>query len=496
MILTRDRRNSLWLAIQYTLTILFSLITLKLNLLNYGEEVFGSWILVASLWGFGRALDFGLGTSLVKFVAEFNHKDNPRLNNLITTCFILMMVLGLVILVTIFGIGWLFYFGSQEIISKVNYQDVLRVFIILGISFYLNYLSITFKSIFEGLSDFVIPSKINIVNSVLILTSVIICFSFNLPLTTLAFFYLVNSLLNMIVYIVVFRLRHSSIHIRGKYFEFLLIRKVFSFSLAIQGAAIFGSLIDPLIKYLIGNFSSVGAVSIYEIARRFVTAITGLFNSTFSPILPKASVLANKNEYSRFIYEECAKLSKIGIAYSGIVFGIGAFIVPIVIKQMFNFDEAVLIFFILAVPESINNFGYAIYNFLIGIEKAYFLVIVQLINIIIIGLSVFLGLVILGNLLGLLGYGLTVIIVNILMIIFARRVAGFSIIKYFSITKVYKLLILQMFFIATVLFIFFGRVNIYIVFFSLGSLSILVFFNDLKNYSSLILQQIGFGKDV
>lgn len=494
--MNQDKRNSLWLAVQYSVTIIFSLITLKLNLINYGKDLFGSWILLSSLWGFGRALDFGLGTSIVKFVAEYNHKDPSRLKFLLSTSLLLMVFLGIIIFIIIFGIGQIIYFSIGEIFASEYFAEIRIVFLILGLSFYLNYITIIVKSVFEGMSDFIVPSKISIIYSTLILISVIITFLFNLPVLILAYSFLITSVINFIIYAFLFKIKYAGIQISLKYFDMSLIKKVFSFSLSIQGAAIFGSLIDPLIKYLIGNFSSIGFVSVYEIARRFVAAISGLFDTTFRTILPKASVLSNKDEFAPFIYNECAKLSRIGITYVGAVFGMGAFIIPIIIQQTFNYDEAVLIFFILAIPESINNFGYAIYIFLIGIEKAFFLVMLQLINIIIIGLSVYIGLTIFGNLLGLLGYGLTVIIVNVLMIIFTRKVTGISIRKYFSLSKAYKLLILLMFLLCSIFLISNNYLNLYYVIFSLGCLSLIVFINDLKIYSHLIFNNIEFKRDV
>jgi O-antigen/teichoic acid export membrane protein len=494
--MNQDKRNSLWLAIQYSVTIIFSLITLKLNLIHYGKDLFGSWILISSLWGFGKALDFGLGTSLVKFVAEYNHKDLSRLKFLVSTCLLLMIILGILIFVIIFGIGQVIYFNTNEIFGVEHFEEIQLIFLILGLSFYLNYITILVKSVFEGMSDFVTPSKISIIYSTMILLSVVVTFLFNLPLLNLAYAFLITSLINFFIYAFSFRIKRVGIQLSLKYLDLSLIKKVFTFSLSIQGAAIFGSLIDPLIKYLIGNFSSIGSVSLYEIARRFVTAISGLFGTTFRTILPKASVLSNKDEFAPFLYNECAKLSRIGITYAGTVFGIGAFIIPIIIQQTFNYDEAVLIFFILAIPESINNFGYAIYNFLIGIGKAFFLVIIQMINILIIGFSVYIGLAIFGNLLGLLGYGLTVVLVNILMILFVRNVVGISIRKYFSLSRVYKLLILLMFLLTAIFLLSNNYLNLYIIIFSLGCLSVIVFINDLKNFSSLIFKKFEFKRDV
>jgi O-antigen/teichoic acid export membrane protein len=491
-----DKRNSLWLAIQYSITILFSLITLKLNLSNFGKELFGSWILLSSLWGFGKALDFGLGTSLVKYVAEFNHKDASRLKELLSTSFVMMVLLGIIIFMAIFGIGQLIYFSSDAIFNQDNITELNAVFLILGVSFYLNYITIVIKSVFEGMSDFVSPSKISILYSTLVLLSVVIAFLLPLPMLTLAYFFLAASVVNILLYMFLFKIKHKNISISLRFFEMSLLKKIFSFSLAIQGAAIFGSLIDPLIKYLVGTFSGVGQVSVYEIARRFVSAISGLFDSTFRPILPKASILSGKKEFVDFLYGECAKLSRIGITYAGTVFGMGAIIIPLIIQQSFGYTEAVLLYFILALPESVNNFGYAIYNFLIGTENALFLVLVQSINVLIIGLSVYFGIMIFGNLLGLLGYGFTVIIVNILMMLFVKKLTGISVGKYFTFAKVHKLFILLIALLAVVLLLSSSQINLYLLIAGLSGLSTLLFIKDLKIYSDLIFRKINFRKNV
>ena len=484
-----NKKNSIWLATQYSIAIIFSLITLKLNLVNFGKELFGSWILVSSLWGFGRALDFGFGTSLIKFIAEYNYKDKSKLNFLLSTSFLLMLILGILILSLVIVIGKILYFSSNQIISPIHHDEIWGVFLILGLAFYLNYITIIIKSIFEGMNDFVTSSKINIIISTLTLLAVIIVYLLNLPLLMLAYLFLVNSLINVIIYFSMFRIRYSDIQLSLKYFRLSFAKRIFNFSLAIQGSTIFGSLIDPLIKYTIGNFGNIGTVSEYEIARRFVTAITGLFNTTFRTYLPKASILESKNDFNQFIYTECVKLSKIGITYSGIVFGVGSIIIPVIIQKLFNYDGAVLIFFILALPESINNFGYPIYNFFIGIGKAYFLIIVQIINLIIIGLSVSLGMIFLGNILGLLGYGFTVVVVNFLMIMFMRKITGISIKKYFMLSKTYKLIALIGLLLSIIIFISFKYFNLYMLVFCLSSLTLFIFLKDIKSYSYLLFHK-------
>ena len=145
-------------------------------------------------------------------------------------------------------------------------------------------------------------------------------------------------------------------------------------------------------------------------------------------------------------------------------------------------------YLILAIPESINNFGYPVYNFLIGVGKAYFIVLVQFINIVIIGLSVFLGLVMFNNIMGLLGYGVTIIIVNLLMIWFIHKISGISIKQYFVLSKVYKLILLVVLLLMAIISIYNTYFEDYHTVFILGSLSLLLFSADLYHYIQTIFQ--------
>lgn len=92
-----DRKNSLWLGFQFSFTLVVALINLKINILHYGSKVFGIWIMLASVWGIGTALDFGFGTSVVKYVAEFFKHDKNRLNKFLSSSFIVFLFVGFLI---------------------------------------------------------------------------------------------------------------------------------------------------------------------------------------------------------------------------------------------------------------------------------------------------------------------------------------------------------------------------------------------------------------
>ena len=251
--------------------------------------------------------------------------------------------------------------------------------------------------------------------------------------------------------------------------------------MAVQGAAVFSSLIDPVIKYLLGNVS-VSSISSFEIAKRFVTAITGFFNNTFRTILPKASVLSPGESYKNFIIGYCDKLSKLGITYSGIVFGIGAIVLAYIIKKVFGVDEAILIFLILALPESVNKLGFPLYNFLLGIGKANFLAMMQMINLSIISLSVYFGLEITHSSIGLLGYWGSVIVVNLIMMWYTYKITSISVWKYLNFSGTFKLVYLNLLLLTAVVGIYQYNYNEITLLIGLSLFSIFIFFSDVKNF--------------
>lgn len=470
-----DRKNSTSLAIQFIITLVSSLITIKLNILNYGQNIFGSWIVLSSIWGFSTTIDFGFGTAIVKYVAQYKEQKEV-LNKILSSIFYVFLFFGFILFTFCITIADFFYFNNISIVSS-NYIEVFKyVFFILGISFLCQYLSIFFKSILEGLNNFTITSVISIGQYLLILSGVIFIYVFRLGIIWLAYVYLITSVIILISYIFYFNNKIGFIKIRVADFNLREAKNVFGFSFSIQLMNTFNTLIDPIIKYMISNFYNIGSVPAYEIAKRFAVAISGLFFNTFKIILPKASSLKTPQEIISFLKNEIIQYSKIGVIYSGLSFGIFLFPVILIIHIVFNIKEALLIFMILALPESVNNFGYSIYNFLLGRGKVRILVIIQFFNLI----SVIIGFSLFHNVLGLIGYFFSVSVANISMIIYIHRVWDIPLSVIYKKSKLYKLLLLIILMcFSTIVFYYNWISNIYL-FPSISIVSMFIFYSDLK----------------
>ncbi|MFA7229319.1 MAG: oligosaccharide flippase family protein [Melioribacteraceae bacterium] len=480
-----DKQNSSWLSFQFVVTLIFSLLTLKLNLNHFGEQSFGIWILLASIWGFGAVLDFGFNTAIVKHVAEFK-EDNQKVNRLISSSFFVFAVNGFVILILGSSAGYFAYFTNPAIIQERSQNYFITVFALLGISFYLQYISLFFKAVVEGLSNFILSSKLTIVQNSLILLGTILITYADLSLISLSILYLIVYVIILSSYFFYFRFSVKVYTIKYSLFDFSEVKRILGFSLSVQAMTVFNSIIDPIIKYMLGTYLDIKIVPAYEIARRFALAVSGLFFNAFKIVLPKASILRTKNEIRNFIMDDLVNYSKMGITYSGMAFGIFSIAIVLIISAVFGIRDAILIFIILSLPESINNFGYPIYNFLLGQGKVRLLVVVQLTNLVFVVAGLFIGLNIFHDLSGLLGYFVSVLIGNILMVAYLKKKWNIPVTEFLGNCKIIKLGFLLVLLIAMMPLIILNILPIYLNFAMLSVISFILFFKEILYYLKII----------
>lgn len=489
-----DKRNSFWLALQFIISFSSTLITLKLNLDLYGKELFSIWLLLFSLWGMGASLDLGFGLTVVKYVANYNKHNKDKINELVSTIFFVFIFFGIFVFIILNVTGELLYFGTYKYISSYNHQLFRTVFLLLGIAFLFQYLILFFRSVMEGMNNFVISSKINLANNIIILIGVLIIYFYKLSMIYLACTYVVASLVIVLAYFLLLIKSYPLLSIKKKLFNLVLIKELISYSISVQSVSFFLALIDPAMKYVIATYFRLDMVSVFEIARRAALAISGLFMASFKIILPKTSVLKTKEQYRDFLLTDGIKYVKMGLTYSGITYGILSLPIILFLKYWFRMDEIVLFFLLLSLPEIINNVGYTIYNFILGIGKAYFIVLVQFINVTIITSSLILGFSLFRNIFGIFGYFFTVVFVNFLMLLFVKKHSDVSLKQFLIRIRFKNLLSLLSMHLLVITFIYFFPVYTIIYLTLMSLVAFIIFRKEIKQYFQLMLNKIDFAK--
>lgn len=482
--MNNSKRNSVWLASQYLVSIVFALITLKLNLMTFGKNLFGVWILISSFWGLGSALDLGFGIAIIKYTSEYKN-DLKRLNNLLSSSFIVFFLLGLSVLLIMSIVGYISYFMGNVI--PQNFQNEgFYIFIILGITFLFRYITIFFRSFFEGMNNFVLTSKFMILYNLLIFFSVIIIYLLKFQIIALALVYLFSTIILNSLFVLTFIFKYKEYKIKVKLFNFAEIKRIFAFSSSVQLTSIFGALLDPVLKFIIASFYLVEFVSVYEIARRFAIAISGLFFNAFRTVLPKTSVLTNKEDYNHFFIKEGFKTIKFGGVYSIFTFGAASIFIVMFIKYFYQSEEAVIVFFMLSLPEAINCYGYVFYMFIIGIGKAYIAALIQFFNLLLISLFTGFGFYAFNNSIGLMGFFIAILIVNIFTSYYVLNLASFDFKMFFKEANIFRLTLLLLSLLAAVFLAHIQIMDSLYIALILSLLMLILNFDSLKVIKNLI----------
>lgn len=470
-----DRRNSIWLSAQFVAVVFIYLLTLKINIINYGESDFGIWLVLISIWSFSFNLDFGIGTAVVRYVSKYKAEGGGNTNRFLSTSFAVFLAGGILLILFGYLLSYLLYFTNVRVIPIDRRDYFIPAFLLYGLAFIAQYLIFFYKSIYDGLSNFVISSKLTIFQNLFTLAGVLAVWMLDLGLIFLSAVYAAVNLLFMAVYYILLKKSNPELKIKPAFFDRVLLKEIFAFSFSIQATNIFYGLIDVVVKNVIANFYQAGFATVYETARKIAVAISGLFFSAFKYILPKVSSLSKREDIIQFLKNDIVKYSRYGLIYSGFALGIMSLPLLLIIVHFFGNPAIVITFLVLAMPEAVNNGGYSVYTFLMGQGKAYILAAVQLINLILTGAGVAAGFILFKNPIGLLGYFISVVIGNILMLIYVKRIYQISIGGFLKSIKVYKLLFFEIILISGILIILNNTAGPYIVFSAITLFSLIVY---------------------
>lgn len=484
-----NKSNSVWLAFQYSFSLITAIVSIKLNLLNFGKEIFGIWLLISSIWGFGAALDFGFATAMVKYVAEYNKTKQKLLTQLVSSGFFVFIILGTMILIIGFVLNYILYFANADIIPKASHPVFYKVLFFLALAFYLRYVSIFLKSVLDGLNAYVITSKVALIYNFLLVVSVFVVYILKLGVVALAVLYLICAIVVLIAYIIIFKIKYPTVLKLQLFPDVKLMKEIFSFSLTIQLSNIFAAAIDPLIKFILSSYYNVEFIPIYEIARRLAISISNLFFSTFKTIIPEASLLTSPAEIKDFLIHKANRISNFGTLFSGLCFGVLSTVIVVFAYYWFGEKEIIVIFVILSLPETINNFGFSIYGFLIGRGMAGYIAISQALNLILFTAGLYLTLLFWGSNLGLLAYYISVIIVNLFL--FSKAFNNFNkgVFLFLRKSKIQKLIILNFLQLVLILILKLNFLFFAIPFGVFSFLSLLIFISDFKHYGLKLIRK-------
>ena len=253
-----------------------------------GKSEYGAYQMTAALIGYVSVLDFGLHSSITRFVAKYQaNKDDKGQQNFIGVSLILFSVIAGLILV----VGGILYVNVPAIYSSSasveEIQIIQKLLVVLIINLAVSMPGAVFESIAIAYEKFVFVKFSTTIKMLLRFTAILLLgfWHYN-ALTVVLIDFTLNTLLILTHTAYCFKVLHIKIKIHDCSLKY--IKSIFTFSLFVFIAGITDQINWKADTTILGIMLGTSAVTFYSVAgnlvgyyRSFSGAISGIF-------LPKA----------------------------------------------------------------------------------------------------------------------------------------------------------------------------------------------------------------
>lgn len=321
---------------------------------HIGVDRFGIWAIVGVLTGYFGLLDFGIGTSFVKYISEFYAKeDYEKINQVVNTGFIFYSIFAAsIITLGFFIINPLLNFFN---IPSNLYSEASFVFFLGIILFSISNALSVFGAVQTGLQRMDITNKVAIAISIPNIAGTILFLErgYGLPglMVNNAIILAISSIINIIIaFKVLPELRFNPLLVSRS-----VLKKLFRFGTRVQITRIEDMFTFQTDKLLISHFLGVGLVTYYQLGSTIINRTRQLPLLLISAIVPAASELNAKTDRKKIrdLYLKGTKyLSLIGIPLIMLVFLAAPLIIRIWMGE--GYGRSVLVIQILAPCYLIN----------------------------------------------------------------------------------------------------------------------------------------------
>jgi O-antigen/teichoic acid export membrane protein len=284
--------NALSAILQVVVVGIVYLILYKFILAQIGIKLLGVWSLVIASTSVASIANFGISSSIVKFVSTYHaRKRTDLIIKLVFTALIFILITYTLISILLYFLGiHLLHFAMEE-----KYIGIaLSILPFSLISLIINALSGVFNSAIDGIQKNYVKSYI------ITLSSIVILFLSFLLTPKYGLLGLVYAQIFQSIFVLFFSAFYY-IKLFQFQFEFrwlwdrTLFKEIFNYGIKVQVSSILEMTADPIVKFLLSKFGGLTIVGYYEMATRLVLQTRGLIVSANQVIIPVISESKENN---------------------------------------------------------------------------------------------------------------------------------------------------------------------------------------------------------
>ena len=276
-----------------------------------GEEGYGVWTIIASMTGYISLLALGVPMACVRYLAQHvTERDTRTLNAMIGSCAVLYVFMGAIALVV--GAVLLQLFGLYDI-SGTYASEAPAAFVLMVVYVSAGFIGLLPEGILFAHHAFVPRNLVRVSGVLLRLILTIVALRMGASLVLLALVQLVCLVFEMCGSWVIIRRRYPEVRVRLRDFDFVMVRRIFSFSVYVVLLTAGARLSFETAALVIGATLGVAAIPYYVVANSLIVYLMEFILSIAAVVSPMATTLATDGRRAE-LREMFLKWSKVALS--------------------------------------------------------------------------------------------------------------------------------------------------------------------------------------
>ena len=295
MLSARILRNSTWNALGYVWLagVLFLLIPYIVH--RIGAEAYGVWTLVLVVTGYSTLLDFGMGSALVKYVAEYSSSGDPRhVNKVVNNG--LLFFLGFALLVVALMLPLTGPFVRLFRVPEAMRESARLAFRIGIGTFALNTILMVALSVMTGLQRMDLSNLVKVAMTVPRAVGIVIVLRAGRGLIGLLTVDMAVAVVSIVFAALIVRRLLPQLVLGARYLDREVFRRMFRFGVRLQASSVAEIVNLHLDKLLISRFIGVPEVTSYEVGSYVIARLRTFLAMVPSSLVPAVAELDAKDD--------------------------------------------------------------------------------------------------------------------------------------------------------------------------------------------------------
>jgi O-antigen/teichoic acid export membrane protein len=289
-----------------------------------GNAEYGLYTLIGAFVGYISILDFGLGHTIIRFVAKYRaEKDKEGEENFLATTMLIYLVISILVLIT----GIICYINIDAIFGdSLNQSEIAKakvMFLLLIFNLAITLPGGSFASICIGYERFVFPKLLNIVRYIIRSILVVTLLLNNGDAVSIVILDTAVNIAGIIIFMI-FTFKKLKVKFKIHKLEKKLIKEIFSYSIWIFVFIIVAQFQWKSGQIVLGILANTTVVAIFAVGimlggyyGAFSTAITSVF-------LPRATQMTVAQATSEELTDMMIRIGR--ISFIALIYILGAFL--------------------------------------------------------------------------------------------------------------------------------------------------------------------------